>query len=111
MIAGETVYVERRVAVGADIAREPVYERSFDPVEDVLVVPGETSDITDSARPSGRIVRYTLHFPKGFDRPLAGLKVKVRGDELAVVGDPKPYTPENCPGRWNLAVRVADADG
>lgn len=111
MIAGETVFVESRTAIGVDIARYPVYESSFEPVENVLVAPGETADVADSNRPSGRVVRYTLHFPKGFSRPLAGLKVKVRGDELAVIGDPKPYTPENCPGRWNLTAKVADVDG
>ena len=42
---------------------------------------------------------------------LKGCSVRVRGEELRVVGDPRPYAPEACPGRWCYPVELEAADG
>ena len=42
---------------------------------------------------------------------MRGLRVDVRGEAYVVVGDPKPYTPENVPGRWWYPVEVVRCDG
>lgn len=78
---------------------------------DVLVAPGPTADL-DATRPSGVSVAYTLHFPKTWEGgSLKGCLVDVRGETFRVVGDPKPYTAANIPGRFNMPVEVVAVDG
>lgn len=109
-IRTEEVTVSRRERIGADDLNADVFEwRDEDPVR-VIVVPGATADL-DASRPEGVAVSYTLHFPKGFSGSLRGCRVKVRGEWLSVVGDPKPYTPENCPTEWCMPVEVGETLG
>lgn len=118
LIAGETVTV-RTPTVGYDEHMEEVPSWSARPVENVVVTPGATSDVLDSARPSGTRVAFTLGFPKTFSKSLRGCRVVVRcpegGNEdehtYSVIGDPQPYTPENVPGPWNYTAEVEAVDG
>ena len=98
--------------------------RHFDEVivDDVLIVPGDSSDLNGSIRPEGDRTVYTLHFPKTFPKSvtevpadrlksLKGMQVKVRDETFRVIGDPKPYMDVNTPTRWNLPVRVEAVNG
>lgn len=76
----------------------------------VIVQPGSTESL-DETRPEGVSVEYTLHFPKTWTAPLRGCFCLVRGERFAVIGDPKPYTPANTPGGYNLTVEVTRTDG
>lgn len=109
-IKGETVTVIRpcveRDELGEPIEGEPEREN----VENVLVAPGATGDM-DETRPQGVSVVFTLHFPKGYGKPLRGCEVEVRGIPHEVVGDPQPYTEANVPGPWSMPVEVTRKDG
>lgn len=98
--------------------------RHFDEVivDDVLIVPGDSSDLNGSIRPEGDRTVYTLHFPKTFPesvtgipsfrlKSLKGARVRVRGEFFRVIGDPKPYMDVNTPTRWNFPVRVEAVNG
>ena len=111
MISGETVVVEYRTETGTDDYNAAVYSYTEETVEDVLVSPGPRSDIADPNRPDGVVVRYNLHFPKGFDKKLKGLRISVRGEWLDVIGDPDHYTLENTPGKWWMPVEVGIVRG
>ena len=52
-----------------------------------------------------------LHWPKLDVRSLKGKRVKVRGESFAVIGDPRPFTDANTPGRWNRPVQVSEVNG
>ena len=91
-------------------------------LDDVLIVPGDTSDLTGSLRSEGDRTVYTLHFPKGFPgavkgipqeflKSLKGARVRVRGEVFRVIGDPKPYRNNNTPTRWNMPVKVEAVNG
>ena len=91
-------------------------------LDDVLIVPGDTSDLTGSLRSEGDRTVYTLHFPKSFPeavkgipqeflKSLKGVRVRVRGEVFRVIGDPKPYMDVNTPTRWNMPVRVEAVNG
>lgn len=91
-------------------------------LDDVLIVPGDTSDLTGSLRSEGDRTVYTLHFPKSFPeavkgipqeflKSLKGARVRVRGEVFRVIGDPKPYMDVNTPTRWNLPVKVEAVNG
>lgn len=110
LIAGEAVTV-RTPAVSYDEHMEEVVTWDETDVENVVVTPGATSDVLESARPDGTRTAYTLGFPKAFAAPLRGCRVLVRGTEFAVIGDPKPYTAGNVPGAWSYTAEVEAVDG
>ena len=110
LIAGETVTV-RTPTVSYDEHMEAVETWAEQEVDDVVVAPGSTSDVTDTTRPWGTRAAYTLGFPKTFSSSLRGCRVVVRGVEYAVIGDPQPLTPENVPGPWNYTAEVEAVDG
>lgn len=110
LISGENVTV-RTPTIGYDEHMEEVPSWSARLVENVVVTPGATSDVTDSTRPDGTRVAFTLGFPKTFTAPLRGCHCVVRGIECEVIGDPQPYTPGNVPGPWNYTAEVARVDG
>lgn len=112
MITGETVIVERPVEVGRDDGNSPLIEWVAETVGDVLVAPGPRADVTDSHRPAGVQIKWTLHFPKRYPATLRGARVRVRGSgPLPVVGDPQHYTETNTPGRWSMPVEVGEVLG
>lgn len=109
---GERVVVHRSEMVGKNAHNQPIYEWVEETVDNVIVAPGPRTDIPEVARPDGTTVAWSLHFPKRYSHSLRGARISVRGEEPArVIGDPKPYTPENTPGDWNLPVEVERADG
>lgn len=110
LLTGETVTV-RTPSTSYDEHMEAVTTWADETVANVLVAPGPTSDVTDSTRPDGTRVDFTLGFPKTFSGSLRGRRVVVRGIECAVIGDPQPNTPENCPTQWWLTAEAARVDG
>lgn len=110
LISGEAVTV-RTPTVTYDEHMEEVVEWDEATVQNVVVIPGATSDVLDSTRPAGTRVAFTLGFPKSFTAPLRGCRVLVRGIECAVIGDPQPFTAGNVPGAWNYTAEVERVDG
>ena len=110
LIKGEAVTV-RTPAIGYDEHMEETVTWSDATVQNVLVMPGTTSDVTDSTRLHGTRVVYSLGFPKGFTSSLRGCHVIVRGNEYAVIGDPQPATAANLPEPWNRTAEVEAVDG
>lgn len=66
-------------------------------LDGVVVAPGGTSRREDEGHDDPIDVAYTLYLPKSWTASLRRAKVTVRGEPYWVVGDPKPYTPENLP--------------
>ena len=67
MIIGETVTLERYTKGQPDAMGDPVLISTTEDIENVLVQPGTTDDLTVGNRPDGITVVYTLHFPKGLE--------------------------------------------
>lgn len=112
MIVGESVTVLSRQKTGVDALNSPVYGWvSEGDVENVLVAPGSTADVTGSIRPDGVEVVFTLHWPRTDSRSLKGKRVTVRGTNYSVVGDPQAYTGANTPGLWDRPVEVSEVTG
>lgn len=106
----ESVTVLRPVADRDDLGEPAFEDPERDEVSGVLVQPGATSDL-DATRPNGVRVALTLHFPKGYGRPLRGCSIELRGEVFDVVGDPSPYTEGNVPVPWTMPVEVSRSDG
>ena len=110
LLHGETVVV-RTPSVEYDEHMEEVETWTEMEVANVLVAPGSTSDVTDSTRPTGTRIAFTLGFPKSFSAPLRGCRVEVRGVTYGVIGDPQPNDAENCPTAWWYTAEVEAVDG
>lgn len=82
-------------------------------VQNVLLVPGATSDM-EASRPAGVSVAFTLHFPKTFEGSLEGCSIELPqpwGGIYKVIGDPQPYMNHMVRGSWNRPVEVEAAHG
>lgn len=110
LLHGETVAV-LTPSYGYDEHMEQVETWEREEVANVLVAPGSTSDIDDSARPYGTRAVFTLGFPKTFSKPLRGCRVEVRGEVYSVIGDPQPNNADNCPTAWWYTAEVEAIDG
>lgn len=110
LITGEAVTVLRPTASHNALGDLVLGIPREEPVADVVVAPGATSDL-DATRPEGVSVAYTLCFPKTYAGELRGCSVVVRGKSYRVVGSPQRYTGANTPGEWNLTAEVEAADG
>ena len=108
---GETVTVYLRRDAGKDEFNGPIWETVSQRVENVLIAPGDGLDNKSSARPESTKVRYTLYFPKTFDKSVECLQIEVRGRLLDVVGVPDHYDSINCPTQWWMVVQVGDIHG
>lgn len=132
MISGTNVSVIRRVLSYRDEMGEPVFATSIETVGNVLVTPSNTDEMDETNRMFGVTCDFTLHFPKSYTASLEGCSVFLPapyGDGLPstttsttttgpvpeqayrILGDPKPFMPENTPTPWNRAVKVARTDG
>ena len=109
MLKGEEVTVVYRSKTGTDGFNNDVYSDVEEAVQNVLVAPGKAQDATDTNRPDGVVVDYTLCFPKTYTGNLTWEEVVVRGHRCAVVGNPDRYDP--CPTEWNMVVEVRRVDG
>ena len=110
LLVGESVVV-LTPDIEYDEHMEEVVSWRKQTVENVLVAPGATSDVKESARPSGTQVALTLGFPKTFSDSLRGCHVLVRAREYAVIGDPQPNMMNNCPTKWWYTAEVEAVDG
>jgi len=111
ILRGETVSVRLLVGDQKDRFNNPVETYGApSKVHRVLVAPASGEDVIADSRDGQRIV-YTLHFPKGYGKDLTGALIEVRGEELRVVGSPKPFTEANVPGPWSMPVQVVKVDG
>ena len=111
MLTGETVGIKSKVtAYDSDGNKTETWDTTAT-VGDVLVAPGDTSDIRDGDRTDSTKVSFTLGFPKTFSTRLRGCRCTVRGTDYSVIGDPQPNTLANCPTAWWYTARVEAIDG
>jgi hypothetical protein len=112
MLTGEQVIVTTRHEHGYDPGGDPIYED--DPpetVDDVLVDTSTENDI-EATRPDGIRIDCTLRFPRAWPyRSLRGARIRMRGNDYRVIGDPQPIYGGITPTRWNLTVQLHDERG
>lgn len=108
---GEKVVIERPYVVGQDGHNNVITDTLLIDLENVLVAPQEGGELSGSIRPNGVMVRYTLYFPKTYQEPLEGCRIRIRGQWLKVIGSPDVFNPDLCPTDWNRVVYVGDTHG
>lgn len=112
LIRGETIEVWQYVESGVDSFNNPVKSWAIESiVENVLVDPGNAEDLSGALRQDGDENHITLYFPKKYTSSLRGHRVKVRGLEYAIEGDPIAYQVENTPTDWNRKTTATRVEG
>ena len=112
MFATETVYVHTATSETTDPFGKPVEVEGEPIAVDVLVYDGDGSRLTEGTRPDGVRVVYGLHFPKSWNGGiLDNCEITVRGERCRVIDCPRPKTPENTPGLYNMVVEVERTEG
>lgn len=109
MFACETVIVKQRKKKGVNLIGETIWEEEQTPVDGVLVAPADGQDATDTIRPDGVRIMYTLYFPETFTGSLRGAAITVRGRDVLVVGDPDSY--KGAPTGWHMVVKAGVIHG
>jgi hypothetical protein len=118
-MTGRSIKIIRREATGSyDPFGAAIYNEVTEEVQDVLVepsAPGDVRDIDADMRPDGKTIRYRVHLPKTYVQSHGAFdgteKLVIDGEVLTIVGQPRPYMAENCPGRWQEAVFCGGSDG
>lgn len=84
----------------------PIYEESEILVENVLVSPSTTEDITNQLNLTGKKAEYTLAIPKGDMNNWTDKEVRFFGKCWRTIGIPQEGIEEMIPLEWNKKVMV-----
>ena len=104
---GITVTLYERTQTGTDPLNQPVYEDVPVAVDNVLVAPSSSIEVTDQTNLDGRRSDYTLAIPKGDTHEwTAGKKVGFFGEEWRIIEIPEEGIEWLIPLSWNKKVKV-----
>lgn len=109
LLHGYTIQLLEKTQTGTDWANAPVYEETAVDVDNVLVKPATSDDVTDTLNLHGKKVEYVLHIPKGDTHEWADREVVLPepfAGKYRTIGYPTAYIEENTPLSWNKEVRV-----
>lgn len=105
-IKGMTVILVTKEKVGVDAFNAPIYSTSEIEVENVLIAPASSDDITTSQDLYGKKAVYTLGIPKGDTHNWIDATVRFFGQEWHTFGYPQEGIEANIPLDWNKKVMV-----
>ncbi len=106
MIKGITIIIYQKQKYGKDMFGHDLYEEIQEEVDDVLVAPIASNDISVNTNTDISKTQYNLAIPKGDDHDWNNTKVKFFGKTWKTVGEPVEGIEENIPLRWNKKVVV-----
>ncbi len=105
-IKGIQVIYHKKIQTGVDGFNRPVYGFVPEVVDNVLVAPSSTEDITTSQELHGKKAVYTLAIPKGDTHDWTNCEVEFFGRTWRTFGFPTEGIEENIPLEWNKKVMV-----
>lgn len=91
---------------GEDPFGQPVVEKNEIPIENVLVAPASTDDVTAEMSMTGKKIVYELAIPKGDSHNWTNRQVKFFGQTWRTVGIPQEGIESLIPLAWNRKVMV-----
>lgn len=103
---GITVTLYEKTQVGLDPANVPVYEEIPVRVENVLVAPETTLELTSEVDLRGGEADYILGIPKGDAHVWDDSRIEFFGQTFRSFGVPIQGIDENIPLGWNKKVKV-----
>lgn len=106
-IKGVSVVLVEKKQTGTDPFGHPVCEDVELVVDNVLIAPASTEDITNQLNLTGKKVVYTLAIPKGDTNDWSNREVVFFGRRWQTVGLPMEGLDHLIPLDWNRKVQVA----
>lgn len=106
MIKGITITIYQKQKYGKDMFGHDLYEEIQEEVDDVLVAPIASNDISVNTNTDISKTQYNLAIPKGDMHDWTDTKVEFFGKTWKTVGEPVEGIEENIPLRWNKKVVV-----
>ncbi|HFI0091126.1 TPA: hypothetical protein ACGO21_001717 [Streptococcus suis] len=105
-IKGVPVVLIDKQVTGKNSFGHPKFEDVEIVVENVLIVPASTEDITNQINLTGKKVAYTLAIPKGDVHNWTNKEVRFFGQRWRMVGEPLEGLDHLIPLEWNKKVQV-----
>lgn len=105
-LKGMTVVLVDKSISGKDPFGNPIKKDAEIKVENVLVAPASTEDITNQLSLTGKKAVYTLAIPKGDTHEWRDKEVKFFGQRFRTIGLPLEGIEELIPLEWNKKVIV-----
>lgn len=106
LIKGITVRLFEKVKVGTDGFNKDIFEEIPVNVENVLVAPVNSNEVTSNTNLVGKKAVYTLALPKGDSHNWENSRVDFFGESWKTVGFPTGGIEELIPLGWNKKVTV-----
>lgn len=105
-IKGVTVTLYSKTKTGVDGFNNPIYSEIETPVENVLISPVASEDVTSTLQLYGKRAEYELSIPKGDTHNWVDCKVGFYGELWRSIGYPKELIEALVPLDWNKKVKV-----
>lgn len=106
MLRGMTVKLYEKRKIGTDGFNQPIFEETPVDVDNVLVSPEETSNVSTGQDLHGKKEVYILGIPKKDTHEWRDRRVEFFGRVFNTVGVPKEGIEDLIPLEWNKTVRV-----
>lgn len=104
---GITVTLYERTQTGTDELNHPTYSETAVSIDNVLVAPVSSTELTETYNLTGRIAVYQLAIPKGDSHDwTAGQKVDFFGHSWRIIAMPEEGIDKLIPLSWNKKVKV-----
>lgn len=105
-LKGITVTLVSEAVISKDPFGKEIVEESEIDVENVLVAPASSDDVTNQLNLDGKKIEYTLAIPKDDTHDWINKKVRFFGQTWHTVGIPLEGISELIPLDWNRKVTV-----
>ena len=106
MIKGITVTLFEKKKVGTDGFNKAIFEEYPVAVENVLVAPVGTNEVTSDTNMVGKRASYILAIPKGDNHNWENVRVDFFGESWKTIGFPIEGIDSLIPLGWNKKVTV-----
>lgn len=104
---GISVVLYNRTQSGEDALNHPTYTETATTVDNVLVAPLSSSELTETYSLTGRRAEYQLAIPKtDTNEWTAGKKVSFFGTDWRIIAMPEQGIDDLIPLSWNKKVKV-----
>ena len=104
---GITVTLYERTQTGTDALNHPIYAETAVSIDNVLVAPVSSTELTEIYNLTGRRAEYQMAIPKGDSHEwTAGKRVRFFNEDWRIIGLPEEGVEELIPLSWNKKVKV-----
>lgn len=106
MLKGISVTLYTETKTGVDPFGAPVYSKTPAVIENVLVAPLSSEDVSETLNLTGKRAVYELAIPKGDSHEWEDKEIEFFGEKFRAIGKPVRGIDSMIPLSWNMKVKV-----